>query len=255
MSNAEGCICEEGEGDEEEHQLAVHSISLRSTSPGGERANPARKLDTHQTAKKLCVPDQEINSILVIWIMLVVRSSEPTIFTCLPSYSLALSWSSSSYVCLSVVFRTYLFPSLMTVPESVWAAGPCFSCAGALVSGAGCCFGVSSVGPACLSAFESGTGTGSGRCGTGCGFCISDHAINWGPRIPSPVRGAGRATPSCARLTPLNRRAIVTSIVQCFICHLLLSCDKRRLCGRSGAIRPLGCKQTSTHYQDVYHLG
>src|SRR5260370_29792728 len=126
----------------------------------------------------------------------------------------------------------------MTVPVSVWAAGPGFSCAGAFAfcAGGGC--GVSSGGPACLSVFESGTGTGWGRCGTGCGFCISDHAINWGPRIPSPVLGAGRAASSCARLTPLNRTAIVTSIVQCFMCYLLLSCDKRRFCGRSAAIRP-----------------
>src|ERR1700737_3846276 len=185
--------------------------------------------------------------------MLVVRSSEPTIFTCLPSYSLALSWSSSSYVCLSVVLRTYLFPSLMTVPLSVWAAGPCFSCAG-------CRCGVSFVGPSCLSAFESGTGTGWGRCGTGCGFCTSDHAINRGPRIQSPVRGRGRAPSSRAGLTPLNRRTIVTSIVQCFICHLLLSCDKRRLLRKERSHPALGVQnkgelgQTNFHALDVYHL-
>src|SRR3984893_1449159 len=187
--------------------------------------------------------------------MLVVRSSEPTIFTCLPSYSLALSWSSSSYVCLSVVFRTYLFPSLMTVPESVWAAGPCFSCAGAFISGAGCCFGVSSVGPACLSAFEFGTGTGSGRCGTGCGFCISDHAINRGPKIPSPALGSGRAASSCAELTPPNRRAIATSIVQCFIMPPPTQLRQAALMQKERSVRPLLFRQTSTQYQDVYHLG
>ena len=67
----------------------------------------------------------ETSSMLPMWRLLPVASRVPAIFTCLPSYCFARSWSSSWYTLLLDTFKTYLLPSLMIVPVKVCAAGGC----------------------------------------------------------------------------------------------------------------------------------